>query len=235
MRLAVLKRQICNFRRGLQFRAHTNLRFAVGHVPCGAEPYLLLSTEVSSKKVLTLVIPTPGPNGGVKMYKWLLSAGTREQAFVSALSAASVVHAIAKACAAGFLQHCNCGPMPNEPPAADYKWGGCGDDVAYGMKLGRFFTDIPWSQKFHITYSKNKEKPAWKKNRVTKAALNLHNQDAGRRVVEESLARHCKCHGVSGSCQIRTCWKSLPPMKEISDRLFRNYKRAVEVSNITHV
>ncbi|XP_055331362.1 protein Wnt-11b-2-like [Paramacrobiotus metropolitanus] len=162
-------------------------------------------------------------------YRNDLKLGTREQAYLSALSAATVVHTIAKACAAGFLQNCNCGPMPNEPPATDFKWGGCGDDVSYGMKVGRFFTDIPYNQNFQLSRSSKQLKQLWKKNRLTRAALSLHNQHTGRRMVADSLTRHCKCHGVSGSCQIRTCWKSLPPMKEISHRLFRNYKRAVEV------
>ncbi|GAU87526.1 hypothetical protein RvY_00356-2 [Ramazzottius varieornatus] len=168
-----------------------------------------------------------------------LKYGTREQAYVAALSSASVVHAVAKGCASGTLTNCNCGPMPNEPPSGDYKWGGCGDDVVFGMKVSRLFTDIPYSFKYFASQEnqgklKKKDKLSkllvWKKSRQSRAALNLHNQFAGRKMVEAALTRHCKCHGVSGSCQIRTCWKSLPTVKEISERLYRSYKRAVEVS-----
>ncbi|OQV21261.1 Protein Wnt-11 [Hypsibius exemplaris] len=160
-----------------------------------------------------------------------LKQGTREQAFVAALSSAAVVHSLAKACAAGSLPNCNCGPMPNEPPSGDFKWGGCADDVSYGMKVSRLFTDVPYNFKYQASYQQKKKDRivTWKKSRMARAELTLHNQLAGRRVVESSLTRHCKCHGVSGSCQIRTCWKSLPTMKEISEQLYRNFKRAVEV------
>lgn len=39
----------------------------------------------------------------------------------------------------------------------------------------------------------------------------------------------CKCHGVSGSCSIRTCWKELSDFKTIGNYLKRKYIRAVMV------
>jgi len=40
----------------------------------------------------------------------------------------------------------------------------------------------------------------------------------------------CKCHGVSGSCNLRTCWHQLPPFREVGDRLRSKYDAAVEAA-----
>lgn len=47
--------------------------------------------------------------------------------------------------------------------------------------------------------------------------------------VESSLRTQCKCHGVSGSCNIKTCWRALPTLAEIGDRLKRKFAVATEV------
>jgi hypothetical protein len=47
--------------------------------------------------------------------------------------------------------------------------------------------------------------------------------------VESSLVTQCKCHGVSGSCNIKTCWRALPTLSEIGERLKRKFAVATEV------
>ena len=43
----------------------------------------------------------------------------------------------------------------------------------------------------------------------------------------------CRCHGVSGSCEFKTCWRSLPRFADIGDYLKEKYdKSAVKVSGI---
>lgn len=37
----------------------------------------------------------------------------------------------------------------------------------------------------------------------------------------------CKCHGVSGSCSLRTCWHRLPDFRSVGHFLKRRYDRAV--------
>ena len=39
----------------------------------------------------------------------------------------------------------------------------------------------------------------------------------------------CKCHGQSGSCAIKTCWKTLPNFRTIGENLMLKYKRAKHV------
>lgn len=50
-------------------------------------------------------------------------------------------------------------------------------------------------------------------------------------MVEQSLSIQCKCHGVSGSCNIKTCWRALPPLREIGESLQKVFLSAVEVNN----
>ena len=39
----------------------------------------------------------------------------------------------------------------------------------------------------------------------------------------------CKCHGVSGSCEVKTCWRSIPAFREVGDILKDKYNGATEV------
>ena len=109
----------------------------------------------------------------------LYITGNREQAFVFALSSASLVHSVAKACSSGLSSKCHCAPASGSAPGSDadlpqllpagYQWGGCADDVHFASTFGEQFTDR-----------------IWKRRRVSRrAAVNLHNTVAGRRAVLE--------------------------------------------------
>ena len=58
---------------------------------------------------------------------------------------------------------------------------------------------------------------------------NLHNSEAGRRAVYRLVKIECKCHGVSGSCSMKTCWLKLPSFREVGDYLKDKYDSAIEV------
>ena len=112
------------------------------------------------------------------LYTLLLLAGTREQAYVYALSAAALAQTVARACSLGITTKCGCGVLPNEPPPGEFKWGGCGDDMRYGVAFSRLFGDAPWVSS--------------KRKKTSKSALmNLHNNMAGRRVSYNSSFFRC--------------------------------------------
>ncbi|KFP87450.1 Protein Wnt-11b, partial [Acanthisitta chloris] len=146
-----------------------------------------------------------------------LLKGTREAAFVYALAAAAVAHSIARACASGELPLCSCSSIPAEVPSPGSRWGGCGDNLHYGLQLGAAFADSSWKSS--------------KSGTRRLKAMNLHNSVMGRRVLSDSLDTKCKCHGVSGSCSVRTCWKGLPNLEEIASELKAKYLVAIKVSH----
>ncbi|KAK2718160.1 hypothetical protein QYM36_005465 [Artemia franciscana] len=148
--------------------------------------------------------------------KSLQKIGSREAAFVYAISSAGVVHAITRACSKGELSNCACDPRKkgiSSDKKGEFAWGGCSDNIKFGMVFSRRFIDA-------------KEK----RLRDARALMNLHNNRAGRRAVQETTKLMCKCHGVSGSCTTRTCWNALPDFRKVGSILKIKYDTAREVS-----
>nr|XP_009300938.1 protein Wnt-2 isoform X1 [Danio rerio] len=91
---------------------------------------------------------------------------SREAAFVYAISSAGVVYAITRACSQGELKICSCdsqrrGRASDED--GDFDWGGCSDNINYGIKFAKAFVDA--------------------RERMVKdarALMNLHNNRCGR-------------------------------------------------------
>ncbi|KOC62041.1 Protein Wnt-11b [Habropoda laboriosa] len=147
-----------------------------------------------------------------------LLTGTREQAFVYAMSAAAAVWRLARGCALGSLAACSCATPPRREPPNSFKWGGCGDDVRSASRMAKRFLQ-------------GSTPPGTGATAKFMHAVNMHNNRAGRRAVEQSLTLECKCHGVSGSCSVRTCWRGLGSSGPAAagSRLLRRYTSAAEV------
>jgi len=131
-----------------------------------------------------------------------MHADSREQAFVQALSSATLVHAIAKACSSGQSSKCGCGPVPSDPPPTpppgahqhgsphgqgqavpgQFKWGGCADDLRFGLVFGKWFTDMP---------SSNGRKMS------RRAVINSHNNGVGRKAISILVYTRDCCLAVS--------------------------------------
>ena len=51
-------------------------------------------------------------------------------------------------------------------------------------------------------------------------------------MVRSKLKKECRCHGVTGSCTMKTCWKELALFNVIGQELKRKYRSAIRVSSI---
>ncbi|NXJ32282.1 WNT2 protein, partial [Ciconia maguari] len=145
----------------------------------------------------------------------MVKQGSRESAFVHAISSAGVVFAITRACSQGELKSCSCDPKKKgsaKDSKGHFDWGGCSDNIDYGIKFARAFVDA-------------KER----KGKDARALMNLHNNRAGRKAVKRFLKQECKCHGVSGSCTLRTCWLAMADFRKTGDYLWKKYNGAIQV------
>lgn len=209
----------------------------------------------------------------------IISIGSSEMAFVHALSAASLMSFVARACRDGAFNSCGCSKSkrPNNLKD-DWVWGGCGDDFDFAYKFTQKFVDSrekelrrltraivsappkeipkmleqelnltaesasdtvvttpPPNEGKHIrgstTTAKHKGRKGFKFNTQLEARslMNLHNNEAGRRAVVKKSRINCKCHGVSGSCSVITCWQQLTAMKDIAEYLKEKYDSATQV------
>ncbi|CAC5383661.1 WNT10 [Mytilus coruscus] len=141
-----------------------------------------------------------------------LGRGYRETAFAYAVSAAGVVHQVAVACSLGKLKSCGCDVSQQGKMKNKWEWGGCSHNINFGEDFSRKFLD-------------SKERKA----KDIHAKINIHNNRAGRLAVIRNVRRKCKCHGMSGSCEMQTCWKSTPDFRDVGDRLIKKYESARKV------
>lgn len=43
------------------------------------------------------------------------------------------------------------------------------------------------------------------------------------------MIKQCRCHGISGSCSLQTCWMQLVPFSEIARELKERYRKAIQI------
>ncbi|XP_069883763.1 protein Wnt-9b [Dipodomys merriami] len=146
----------------------------------------------------------------------LLKRGFKETAFLYAISSAALTHALARACSAGRMERCTCDDSPGLESRQAWQWGVCGDNLKYSTKfLSNFLGPKRGSKDL-------------------RARADAHNTHVGIKAVKSGLRTTCKCHGVSGSCAVRTCWKQLSPFRETGQVLKLRYDSAVKVSSATN-
>ncbi|XP_047482319.1 protein Wnt-16-like [Penaeus chinensis] len=143
-----------------------------------------------------------------------LKRGSKETAFIYAVTSAGVVHAVTQACSSGNLTDCSCDMSKQGLSTPEgWKWGGCSDNLRFGIQFARQFVDAP-------------EKESHKKFKRVRNLMNLHNNEAGREAISRLMKMQCRCHGVSGSCELKTCWRSIPTFSAVGDYLKDKYNGA---------
>uniref|UniRef100_A0AAU7EAS1 Protein Wnt n=1 Tax=Terebratalia transversa TaxID=34513 RepID=A0AAU7EAS1_TERTR len=140
----------------------------------------------------------------------LLHKGFRETAFAFAISSAGVTHQVAKACSLGKLRSCGCDNNVYGK-TRQFNWGGCSHNIDFGEYFGKRFLN------------------AKEKANDIQARINIHNNRLGRLIVTRHVRRLCKCHGVSGSCELKTCWKAAPEFRYVGVKLKKKYDKALKV------
>lgn len=56
-----------------------------------------------------------------------------------------------------------------------------------------------------------------------------HSFISYQQAVKKFMRVQCKCHGVSGSCNVKTCWRSLPNFRLVGDHIKEKFDGATEV------
>ncbi|XP_028824246.1 protein Wnt-4a isoform X2 [Denticeps clupeoides] len=150
----------------------------------------------------------------VPVFGKVVTQGTREAAFVYAISAASVAFAVTRACSSGELEKCGCDRNVHGFSPEGFQWSGCSDNIAYGVAFSQSFVDVRERSKGQSS---------------NRALMNLHNNEAGRKAILSNMRVECKCHGVSGSCELKTCWKAMPPFRKVGNIIKEKFDGATEV------
>ncbi|XP_070182595.1 protein Wnt-6-like, partial [Littorina saxatilis] len=141
---------------------------------------------------------------------------TREAAFLYSITAAGVVYAVTQACSLGALLQCSCHNHARDMATdGEWEWGGCGDDVDFGYRKSQEFMDARRRKK--------------RRRGDFTTMIQLHNNEAGRRAIKSNMRQECKCHGLSGSCTLKTCWMKMPTFRDVGDRLKEKFDGAAKV------
>ncbi|XP_018917980.1 protein Wnt-10a [Bemisia tabaci] len=150
----------------------------------------------------------------------ILQRGYPVSAFFKAIASAGVASSVARACSSGQLSDCSCARQRHRGGSSGrrrsgrggWKWSGCSDNLRYGLDFSRRFLDARERNALDI-----------------QSSINLHNNKAGRLAVENNKQVKCKCHGVSGSCEIKTCWVTAPEFRVVGDELKTKFQNAILV------
>ncbi|XP_020782787.1 protein Wnt-8-like [Boleophthalmus pectinirostris] len=138
-----------------------------------------------------------------------LRRATKETSFVHAISAAGVMYTLTRNCSLGDLDNCGCDVSKNgKIGGRGWLWGGCSDNVDFGETISKQYVD------------------AQETGQDSRAAVNLHNNEAGRLAVKATMKRVCRCHGMSESCSVKTCWMQLSDFRDIGNYLKNKHNQA---------
>ncbi|XP_055318181.1 protein Wnt-5 isoform X2 [Sitodiplosis mosellana] len=97
----------------------------------------------------------------------------------------------------------------------------------FNLENQGYYGNFKKNQRGGSTPSRNRYKSS--ASAKARSKMNIHNNEAGRRAMINKSRITCKCHGVSGSCSLITCWQQLTSIREIGDYLREKYDEATQV------
>ncbi|CAH8618255.1 unnamed protein product [Schistosoma bovis] len=134
----------------------------------------------------------------------ILLKGIPQTAFIYSIINAGIVQSVAEACL-NQIDNCPCNNRGRQEPFSDWQWQGCDHNIHYGRRFSRRLLDT-MERGSHIRFE-----------------MNLHNNGVGRQLVIKNMERYCRCHGTSGSCTLRTCYRRTPRMRTLGTLLKHIY------------
>ncbi|GAB1606397.1 protein Wnt-8b isoform X1 [Argonauta hians] len=152
------------------------------------------------------------PEESIASQKSRLSA-TREASFVQSILAAGIMHTLTRRCSLGHFSDCGCDDSKKGKRGGhNWLWSGCSADVRFGATTSKRLID------------------SLEKGRDALASMKLHNNEVGRMAVRKTMKTICKCHGVSGSCTTKTCWRQLATFRRVGNNLKKRYLKSLHVN-----
>lgn len=136
-------------------------------------------------------------------------------------------------------------------PTSGFQWSGCSDNLSYGVAFSQAFVDEPERAKgvsagrplmnLHNNEAGRKvgahtSLPTSQLLSETISSVRLdllcfYSPSSRPQAILHNMQVECKCHGVSGSCELRTCWKVMPPFRRVGVVLKERFDGATEVSD----
>ncbi|XP_011498284.1 PREDICTED: protein Wnt-1-like [Ceratosolen solmsi marchali] len=165
---------------------------------------------------------TINPDNADNVFGGVMHVNSREAAFVYAVSAAGVAYSVTRACSRGELTDCSCdNRVRTRQHSSNWQWGGCSEDIHFGERFSR-----EWSE---ASEEPIKYGAAHGPQGLAGLLMRKHDSEAGRRAVRSRMQRVCKCHGMSGSCSVRVCWRRLPTFRSAGTALAQLHEGAALV------
>ncbi|XP_059679583.1 protein Wnt-4-like [Gavia stellata] len=118
---------------------------------------------------------------GLQVFGKVAIQGTRESAFIHAISAAGIAFAVTRACSRGELEKCGCDRKIRGVSPEGFQWSGCSDNLSYGIAFSQAFVDNPERSRGMSS---------------SRTLMNLHNNEAGRKPLLSKDTIFCR-----GRCQ----------------------------------
>lgn len=111
-----------------------------------------------------------------------------ELVFVYVIVLVGVVFVVICFCVEGIFIICGCDLYYKGLFGEGWKWGGCSEDVDFGVLVFREFVDVC-------------------ENRLDVClVMNKYNNEVGCMIILDYMYFKCKCYGLLGSCEVKICW-----------------------------